>query len=475
MRKLVICLWILILMFPPLHTSASENKEITEQIQAFMDQAIEEYNIPGASLSVIHNGASIFQDNWGEMSNGEKVTQDTAFLIGSVSKPLTSLAVMLLVEDGKINLDSPIDDYIPWFAYQSEGKKMITVRHLLHHTSGISNFDGWKVTDNFDQNNDIEAAAKKLSGVTLGHPPGEVYGYNSANYLLLGAIIEAVSGQPFATFMEQQIFLPLGMNDTTADYETALQHGFVAGYQSWLGQPMISKGMYDHAGAPYGYMTSTANDLTRFIEFMLDGEELLSEEGFRMLKSPPESDANYGFGWRFPKEGITYPYHTGATSDYRAEVFLLPEKNLGAVLLTNKYHEFEAMSYLSMMDGIRAIMDGNDPRLVGLDNKIQWITLSVVVLLAILLFVSIYRMIKKDEVNKKIWLCIGFISILLAAGIIPLFTFIMGVSWRTLGLFVPDIQFFITCIVVLIVLYGIVIILTVTRKGWNARKRFSAS
>lgn len=475
MRKLILCLLILILMLPPLHTSASENKGITDQIQAFMDQAIEEYNIPGASLTVIHNGTSIFQDNWGQMSNGDAVTQDMTFLIGSVSKPLTSLAVMLLVEEGKINLDSPIDDYIPWFDYESKGEKMITVRHLLHHTSGISVLDGWKVTDNFDQNNDIKGAAKKLSGVTLGHPPGEVYGYNSANYLLLGAIIEAVAGQPFATFMEQKIFSPLGMNNTTADYGNALQHGFVPGYQSWLGQPVKSKGMYDHAGAPYGYMTSTANDLTRFIDFMLAGEELLSDEGFQQLKSPPESEASYGFGWRFPKEGRIYPYHTGATSDYRAEIFLLPEKNLGAVLLTNKYHEFEAVSYLSMMEGIRAIMDGDDPKLIGLDNKIQWITLCVVVLLAILLVGSIYRMIKKVEVNKKIWLGIGFLSILLAAGIIPVFTFIMGVNWRTLGLFVPDIQFLITCIVFMLVLYGIVIILTVTRRGRSARKRFSAS
>ncbi|MBM7619996.1 CubicO group peptidase (beta-lactamase class C family) [Bacillus tianshenii] len=475
MKKLVLSLWVLILMLPPLHTSAREDKEITDRIQAFMDQAIEEYNIPGASLTVIHNGSSIFQDNWGEMSNGEKVTEDTTFLIGSVSKPLTSLAIMLLVEEGKINLDSPIDAYIPWFAYQSEVEKKITVRHLLLQTSGISFLDGFEVTDNFEENNDIKRAAKKLSGVTLGHPPGEVYGYNSANYLLLGSIIEAVAGQPFATFMEQKIFSPLGMNNTTADYESALQHGLVPGHQSWLGQPMKSKGMYDHAGAPYGYMTSTAGDLSRFIDFMLDGEELLSEEGFQMLKSQPEGDGSYGFGWHFPKEGSVYPYHTGATPDYRAEVFFLPEKNLGAVLLTNKYHELEAVSYLSMMDGIRAIMDGDEPRLIGLDNKIQWITLGVVVLIAIVLVGSIYRMIKKDKVNKKIWLCIGFLSILLGAGIIPLFTFMMGVTWRTLGLFVPDIQFFLTCMVALLTVYGFVIILTVTRKGRIARKRYAAA
>ncbi|MGM0838346.1 MAG: serine hydrolase domain-containing protein [Bacillota bacterium] len=465
MKKLMISLWIVILVLPPLHTFAAEERDITDEIQAFMDQALEEYNIPGASLTVIQNGTTIFQNNWGQMSSGEAVTEDTTFLIGSVSKPLTSLAAMLLVEEAKINLDSPIDDYIPWFTYYSEEEKSITVRHLLNQTSGIRAYDGLKVTDIYDQTYDITQAVKKLSGVTLGNPPGEVYEYNSANYLLLGAIIESVSGQPFATFMEQQIFSPLGMSNTTADYERALQLGFVPGYQSWLGQPMKSKGMYDHAGAPYGYMTSTANDLTRFIDFMLNGDELLSEEGLQLLKSPPENDAHYGLGWHFPKTGIQYPYHTGATPDYRAEVFLLPEKNLGAVLLTNKFHEFEAVSYLSMMEGIRSIMDGENPSLVDLDSRIQWITLGTFLLLAILLAVSIYRLIKKEAVNKKRWLFIGSIMILSAAGIIPLFTSVIGVSWRTLGLFVPDIQFLIKCLVVVLAVYGIGIIWTVARRG----------
>ncbi|WP_404348092.1 beta-lactamase family protein [Sutcliffiella horikoshii] len=467
MKKIWMFISVFILMFLPFSTFVAEDNEPEDRIQEFMDQAIQEYNIPGASLSVIHNGTSIFQNSWGEMSNGEEVKQDTTFLIGSVSKPLTSLAVMMLVEEGKIDLDSPIDDYIPWFTYESLGEEEITVRHLLNLTSGIGVSDGLEVTDNFKSNNNIKGAAERLSGVKLDHPPGEVYVYNSANYLLLGAIIEAVSNQSFGRFMEQHVFSPLGMNNTTADYKSAFSNGFVPGYQSWFGNSIKSEEMYDRTGAPYGYMTSTANDLTNFIDFMISGGEILSEEGLQMLKSPPsEADTHYGFGWHFPKSGEQYPFHTGATPDYRAEVFFLPEEKLGAVLLVNKYHEFEAGAYLSMMEGIRSILNGEDSKLVGLDTSIQWISLSVVFLLIIAFGVSIYRLKKREKMNRRLWLFIGVSMILLAAGVIPLFTIIAGVPWRTFGLFVPDLQFLIKCVVVVVGVYG-VIILGMIRKRSN--------
>ena len=153
MKKIVIILFALFL-FTPSHTFAVEESNTSNQIKIFMKKALKEYNIPGATLAIVHNGNTIFQDSWGTMSDGSLVSEDTTFLIGSVSKPLTSLAIMVLVEEGKIKLDEPIDTYIPWFTYQTDSKKLITVRHLLEQTSGISAYDGLKVTDK--QNRDKE-------------------------------------------------------------------------------------------------------------------------------------------------------------------------------------------------------------------------------------------------------------------------------------------------------------------------------
>lgn len=122
MKKIVILLFIFLLIAPSL-SLAAQGHDTAQRIETFMKEAMKEYHIPGASLAVVHNDQTIFLNSWGTMSDGLAVTEDTTFLIGSVSKPLTSLAVMVLVEDGKITLDEPIDAYIPWFKYQTDGTK----------------------------------------------------------------------------------------------------------------------------------------------------------------------------------------------------------------------------------------------------------------------------------------------------------------------------------------------------------------
>lgn len=112
-----------------------------------MDESLDMYNIPGTSLVILENGETIYQNQWGVLSDGSNVTADTPFLIGSLSKPITSLSIMMLVEDGKIKLDEPIQSYIPSFTYQTDSSKQITVLHLLEQTSGISEIEGLKVTD----------------------------------------------------------------------------------------------------------------------------------------------------------------------------------------------------------------------------------------------------------------------------------------------------------------------------------------
>ncbi|MBC5636327.1 beta-lactamase family protein [Ornithinibacillus sp. BX22] len=473
MRKIVGMLFTLMIIITPFHSFADKKITTTNQIQSFMEKALEEYNIPGATLAVVHKGNIIFQDSWGTMSDGSPVSEDTTFLIGSISKPLTSLAIMELVEEGEIILDEPIDTYIPWFTYKTDSNKSIRVRHLLEQTSGISTYEGLKVTDqeNRDENSGIIQAVEELSGVELRQSPGKVYEYNSANYLLLGAIIEAVSNQAFSTYINDNIFAPLDMENTTADYESAIDKGLVPGYQSWFGQPIKGDGLYDHSGAPYGYMTSTSSDLIKFIEFMLQGGELLNERSLAELQSPPESGQRYGLGWHFPRSGNKYPYHTGATTDYRSEIFLIPEEELGAVLLTNKYHELEAVAYLSMMEGIRSIINGENPELTQLSVSTQWILLGIVLLLIVFISISLIRLNRRKVINKKVWIFSGILSILLAVALIPIISFSMGISWRTFGLFAPDLQFLTSCLTGVLGAYGIFIFFIIFAKRKNFKNR----
>ncbi|WP_088832225.1 serine hydrolase domain-containing protein [Paenibacillus tyrfis] len=474
MKKIVISLLLFLLAAPSLSLAAEErNRDTAQQIDALMNDALAKYHIPGASLAIVHRGQTIYQESWGTMSDGSAVTADTTFLIGSVSKPLTALAMMMLAEEGKLKLDEPIETYIPWFTYQTDSGKSITVRHLLEQTSGIGSYDGMKVTDREDRDREkgIAQAAAELSGVKLSHASGEAYEYNSANYLLLGAIVEAVSGQSFSAFMDTRIFSPLGMNRTAADYESAVRKGFVPGYRSWFGKPVKGEGLYDPSGAPYGYMSSSSADLAKFIKFMLYGGELISEQGLKKLRTPPESNRRYGLGWHFPRSGEKYPYHTGATPEYRSELFIMPEQDLGAVLLMNKYHELEAVAYLSIMEGIRSIMKGENPHLAEMNDSTQWLTLGVVILFAAVSVLSFIRLQRKTAINQPLWVSVGVLSLVLAAALIPLFTYSMGVSWRTVGLFLPDIEFLMQCLIAVLAVHGLVIFLFLAMKRKRQIKR----
>ncbi len=460
MKKAIIFLGSLLLLMAPFSTSA-ETEDIRQKITKFMEESLEMYNIPGASLAIIESGEKSYQNQWGTLGDGTVVTADTPFLIGSLSKPITALAIMILVEDGKVELDEPIKTYIPSFTYQTDSSKEITVLHLLEQISGISKFDGLKITDK-DRPNDgaITQAVTELSGVTLSHEPGEVYEYNSANYLLLGAIVENVSNQTFSEFVNTNVFTPLGMDHSAANYESAVEKGYVPGFESWFGKPKESDGFYDNAGAPYGYIASSTNDLAKFLTFMLKGGDILSEHYLKLLKAPPKEGKTYGFGWHFSKTEH-FPFHGGATPHFRSQMFFIPEQDVAAVLLTNKYHFTEDAQVTHIMNGIRSIMNGGDPDEVSVQSySIQWSLFGVAFLLTILTGIHFFIIRRKKDLSKKTSFTVGIISLLLAVGLIPLFVFVMGAPWKSVILFAPDIAFLIYYLVVIFGLNGVTTLCT---------------
>ncbi|MFC0472620.1 serine hydrolase domain-containing protein [Halalkalibacter kiskunsagensis] len=453
MKKAIVLL--VIILFLPINAFANTD-DTRQKIEKYIENSLDTYNIPGASLKIIKNGENFYQGNWGIMSNGASVTSDTPFLIGSLSKPITALAIMKLVEDGKIKLDEPIQTYIPSFNYQTESSKKITVLHLLEHTSGISRYDGFKVTDvERESMVAITQAVTELSGVELFHEPGEVYEYNSANYLLLGAIVEKVTNQTFSEYLNQSIFTPLSMNHSAADYKRIVDKGYVSGFESWFGKPIKSDGFYDNAGAPYGYIASSTNDLSKFLTFMLEGGDLLSEQYLELIKNPPEEGKTYGLGWRFSKKEH-FPFHGGATSDFRAEMFFIPEQDVAAVLLTNKYHIMDDYQVYYMMEGIRSIMNGTEPgELSKPGNSLQWIILAVTILLAVLTVIHI--IIRRKKIVSKKWsFTYGILIFIFAVGIIPILTYVMNSPWRTIRIFAPDVAMLVNILVVIVATNGII-------------------
>ncbi|MBU7592756.1 serine hydrolase domain-containing protein [Metabacillus halosaccharovorans] len=464
MKKIVLSILLFTLCVSPISVIAVSNNQ-AELIKEFMDNAIEEYNIPGASLVIIKDGDIVLQENWGVQSNGSPVTNDTLFTLGSVSKPLTSLGIMKLVEQKIIDLDQTINTYIPSFTYKRNGhENKITIRHLLTHTSGISSYEGLKIAElNLRGKDAINDAVQKLNNVELNHEPGEVHQYSAANYLLLGKIIENVSNQSFTEFMNHEIFSKLGMNQTVSNYKSASELGYQPGFQSWFGKPIQSENIYDDSGAPYGYISSTSNDMAKYIQFLIKGEGLLSKQNFETYIFPQISrkeDMYYGLGWRIStKEKDSYFFHGGETPDSRSELLINSEKNYGFLLLTNKNNISEVLQTTYMKEGIKAIIEnGKLPESPKVSHQMQWMTLFGTIILALLSVWNLVVLKRKSPIREKLWLVVGLTSIICSIALIPVLTYIFGAPWHTINYYAPDTAFLIKCLVGLLVLNGFLLL-----------------
>lgn len=267
---------------------------------------------------------------------------DTPFLIGSLSKSLTAAAVMQLVDAGELRLDAPVSDYLADFRPQDPDP--ITIAQLLSQTSGFDSLIG------HDARNDPTLSIQDRATGANTAPRGEGgFAYSNLNYAILGAVIEEVRGEPFATAIGRALFEPLGMERSTADPEVAQQIAR-SGHTLVFGLPLARHETVPLGAGPDGYMVSTANDYAVFLRMLLrggladDGTRVLSEQSVRaMLTAQSAADAlgtaapgtdGYGFGWG-TGTGPSQPFaaHVGRTDGYFAHSYLVPGTGQAVVVM----------------------------------------------------------------------------------------------------------------------------------------------
>src|SRR6266581_4075902 len=179
------------------------------RIDAYVSEQMQADHIPGVALGLVHNDRIMHLRGFGEASqSGRAVTPHTPFILASVSKSFTALAIMQLVEAGKIELDAPVQRYLPWFRVADPvASARITVRHLLYQTSGIPSTD----CESDQVTISLEQYVRSLESVVLDRPVGSRHEYCSTNYDVLGLIVQTVSGQSYGTYLQQHVFAPLQM------------------------------------------------------------------------------------------------------------------------------------------------------------------------------------------------------------------------------------------------------------------------
>lgn len=239
MYKKAICifLYFLIISISCAHIWAqvSVDKIDFSAIDQYINAKMRIPRIPGLALAIVKGDQIIYLKGYGEAdSYGRRVTPQTPFIIGSVTKSFTALAVMQLVEAGKVELNAPVQQYIPWFRVtDSLTSAKITVRQLLLQTSGLPMLREPQLWDELDDGA-LERTVRFLKTAKLNFQPGQSFGYSNANYETLGLIIQTVSGQSYEEYIQKHIFDRLEMQNSFLSQEKAVEHGMATGYRWWF-------------------------------------------------------------------------------------------------------------------------------------------------------------------------------------------------------------------------------------------------
>jgi D-alanyl-D-alanine carboxypeptidase len=312
---------------------AARADEVDKYVRAFL----QERHVPGAAIAVIENGKTVKMRGYGTASVefGVPVTKDTVFEIGSVSKQMTAAGILLLVEEGKINLDEKISKYLP---NTPDAWKNVTVRNLLTHTSGIKSYTAIGAGFELSKRLSRDEFIKLLAAHPLEFETGARYSYNNSGYNLLGYIIETVSGKSYWDFMRERIFKPLGMTRTGDRDPKFVIKNRAVGYE-WENGALVGRD-YDLTDIfSAGAIVSTIEDLTKW-EAAWRNDALLKKESIRLAWTPVLlSDGKpypYGFGWRISEmRGRKLIAHSGQTAGFGASLSRFVDDDLTVIALTN--------------------------------------------------------------------------------------------------------------------------------------------
>lgn len=314
--------------------SLSFDKEKLDQI---IQEEMKEMNIPGLAIAIVSGTDTIYQKGFGRANeSGKKITDKTAFFIGSSSKSFTAMAIMQLAEEGLLDINEPAVNYLPDFKCVKNAGE-ITILHLLNHTSGFSTYEGMKLFD-WKAGGSLSRISENYKGIRLSRNPGASYEYSNLNYVILGAIIEVVSGMTYKEYVMKKILEPLDMNHTFADFGEAQQYGLEKGYQPVLGRIRQTAYEFHPEIIPAGYLVSNAEDMAHYLIANLNNGKykntrLLSEDGMSKLHTKSsDTSGHYGLGWFDYGELV---HHGGSAENYHANMMLLPAKKLGIVILYN--------------------------------------------------------------------------------------------------------------------------------------------
>ncbi len=334
-------------------------EELVTRIRDQVSIMLSDTPIPGAAIAVVDEKNTIWDRVYGNVDSEDSRPVDlyTIFSIQSMSKSFTALAVMIAVQDGLVDLDTPIKEYLPDFTvnsiYDENPEEVITLRHLLSHRAGFTHEAPFG--SNFDNRNDFVKHIGSISSTWLRYPVGYRYSYSNLGVDLAGYILQVRSGKSFELYVKEKVFDPIGMNSSSLDMgviqeceNRAVGHG--SDHDSVpIHVPMI----------PAGGVYANVRDMARYARFhinkgVVDGRRILRADLIEEMHTVQFSRTNQRFGYclgliREPVSDSYGIYHAGAGYGFASIMLMFPEKNFGVVLLTNSEDEGMIWSLRSLV------------------------------------------------------------------------------------------------------------------------------
>jgi D-alanyl-D-alanine carboxypeptidase len=331
---------------------------------------------PGAAVIVVKDGRTLFRKAYGmaDLELGVPLQPDMVFRLGSITKQFTAAAILMLAEEGKLSLQDPIEKHLA--GYPTQGH-VITIEHLLTHTSGIQSYTdmpGW-MTSRIQSPMTVTELVDGFKKEPMQFAPGERWAYNNSGYILLGAIVEKASGKTYEAFVRERIFQPLGMTASYYDSTDPIIPKRAPGYTREGDQPRNAR--YLSMTQPYaaGSLASTVDDLARW-DGSLYAERLLKKASLERAWTPyvlkGGKATGYGYGWGISTlRGRRAISHGGGIFGFSTYAVRLPNEGVYVAVLCNSDSPAADPGYLAKKIAALALGDPfPEPATITLDPKI---------------------------------------------------------------------------------------------------------
>ncbi|WP_066314473.1 serine hydrolase [Bacillus sp. FJAT-29814] len=371
-----------------------------------LDQYLTEQKFNGSVL-VGYQGEIIFEKGYGyqDKENGVKNTEDTAFLVGSITKQFTAAAILQLQEQGKLRVSDTLDHYFPDYP----NSENITIQQLLTHQAGLPEYLGLYEEADYGKEFTVDQLLEKIRVASVKSQPGKKFQYNNTGYNLLGGIIEKVSGQSYENYLNEHIFKPAGMKQSAFGFDADKQPERAVGYLN----EDFEKAPFIHPSFAYagGAISSTLGDLFLW-DRALAGDKILSEKSKQdMFQSHTNEtlmpNQAYGYGMYIVEEGKSM-YHPGFIDGFSSNIFRNTENDLVIIGLSNKGDSMHSMLPAILYDFSENLEQ-------------SWNGYSAKILLYLLLAVNVFVLVRwivcldqgKRTLKPARWYQVAFQTVLL--------------------------------------------------------------